>query len=216
MKKSAKIIIVMIVGTMPLTACGDDPKQADYLPMAVGNRWVYEQVLLPGGGDDGLITKELTGTEAYAGDETFIMMTTQTNGEWNKRSNWGVDGAAVTRLRQTVLDGDTVLWTNEYQPGFLRMDSSKVGDNASFKESHLRVRRDAGGVELDRDNKEYSWTVETTDEEVAVSAGKFSCTRIRRVDEKGAWKLFWYAEGIGKVRERGDTSEERLAEYTLK
>jgi hypothetical protein len=60
------------------------------------------------------------------------------------------------------------------------------------------------------------WTVEAINETVTVPAGTFSCLRVHRVetasaiDTTGGDNVFWFARGVGKVKETGPVDHELL------
>ena len=45
-------------------------------------------------------------------------------------------------------------------------------------------------------------------------AGTFSCVRVRRVDDDNGVKTYWYAAGVGKVKE-ADSEDNRGDNHTL-
>ena len=61
-----------------------------------------------------------------------------------------------------------------------------------------------------------TWTVEAIDEMVTVPAGTFPCLRVHRVepasavDSTGGDNVFWFARGVGKVKETGPVYHELL------
>jgi hypothetical protein len=50
---------------------------------------------------------------------------------------------------------------------------------------------------------------------ITVPAGTFACLKIRRQRAFDNYKEFWYAGGVGKVYEWGDTNTEELLEYDV-
>jgi hypothetical protein len=61
------------------------------------------------------------------------------------------------------------------------------------------------------------WTVEATAEDVTVPAGTFTCLRLHRIgdDPTGADKRYWFAAGVGKVKEEGGGQTEVLTDVSL-
>ena len=61
-----------------------------------------------------------------------------------------------------------------------------------------------------------TWTVDAVNESVTVPAGTFSCLRVHRVeppstvDTTGGDNVFWFARGVGKVKETGPELHELL------
>ncbi len=198
--------------------CGDDPPAAGsrYLPVAVGNRWVYDEVAVAGSLLLGTVTKEVTGSEELDGQRTFVRITTQTNSPVTKRSNWLVEGTQITRRRQDRLDEQGNLLTSRtYDPGFLRFDGSLDAVGASLNELHLRSEFNPAGTMVDQRQKSYTWTVEAVAESVTVPAGTFSCLKVRRVDSDVGDERYWYAPGVGVVKEDDGVEQELLREYSV-
>ena len=64
--------------------------------------------------------------------------------------------------------------------------------------------------------KAETWTVVSTAETVTVPAGTFTCLHLRRMatDDPQTQKDYWFARGVGKVKESGGQLEE-LSKYTI-
>jgi len=64
-----------------------------------------------------------------------------------------------------------------------------------------------------------TWTVEAINESLTVPAGTFSCLKVHRVetpspvDTTGGDNVYWFARGIGKVKETGPELHELLGYY---
>ncbi len=213
MKTRFELMAVAMLAVQALGCGGTVEESASLLPVAIGNTWVYEEI---GGVDPGTVTKTVTETQTYRDQNTFVFETTQTNSVTTKRSNWLVDGERVVRLRQERYDSADVLQNyREYEPGFLRMSNALNEVGVELVEEHTRTEFLADGTKGIPAPKTYTWTVEAVDEEVTVPAGTFSCVRVHRVDSDVGEKTYWYAEGVGKVREEGPTEDEELADYTI-
>ena len=50
---------------------------------------------------------------------------------------------------------------------------------------------------------------------VTVPAGTFSCLRLRRVDNDVGDERYWYAKGVGVVKEDDGVEQELLREYQI-
>jgi hypothetical protein len=129
--------------------------------------------------------------------------------------SWQADaGDRVVRYRERSFDSVGTLMDDEvYTPYKLRLDESAehTQAGASWSETYLEAINGAAGV-----SRTETWTVEATDESVTVPAGTFSCLRVRRVGAAfgQADKTFYFARGVGKVKEMGDQLEE-LSSYQL-
>ena len=60
-------------------------------------------------------------------------------------------------------------------------------------------------------SKDETWKVEAVDESVTVPAGTFSALRVRKTTSGAADKTFWFAKGVGKLKETGEQTEELKA-----
>jgi hypothetical protein len=207
----------LVAALRSLGACSEETPAdtgSAYLPIAVGNRWVYDEVLASTGANLAIVTKEVIGTETHNGVKTFVRVTTETNSTESKRAHWRVHGKRIMRLDQDRIGADgTLLTSREYDPGFLRFDDGLTEVGATLQEQHLRSEYDATGLLVDQKHKEYTWTVEASDDEVTVPAGTFVCLRVRRVDADVGNEQFWYAEGVGVVKEDDGLEQELLREY---
>jgi hypothetical protein len=68
-----------------------------------------------------------------------------------------------------------------------------------------RTAYDGEGLNPDVEPRGHTFEVLAVDEEVTVPAGTFNCVKVERVRtlgaEAGALVWYWYAPGVGKVRE---------------
>ena len=151
-------------------------------------------------------------------------------------------GTTAFRIRTEKLDGSTVSWQEDqcdkivrhreqsydvgdvltsdqiYQPGKLRVDESDAHTamGATWIDTYTEIEEDPVTGDVTTVEKSESWTVEAAAESVTVPAGTFTAIKLRRTaDVVGAAdKTYWFAPGVGKVKEAGDQTEE-LTEYTL-
>lgn len=147
-------------------------------------------------------------------------------------------GVTAFRVRTEKLDGITVSWQEELRNAIVRHreetfdeDGRKTGEEvyvehklrideseprtspgASFEERYTETRTepDTGGsktvIKWER------WRVDGL-ESVTVPAGTFDCLRLVRDGARGgqAQKTYWFAKGVGKVKETGNQTEELVA-----
>jgi hypothetical protein len=127
----------------------------------------------------------------------------------------GRDGDRLVRFEQRDYDLTGALErTTIYDPGFLRLDESEenVTEGAMYMEQYTETTTDAAGaVTVARTEQ---WEVLGVDVECESPLGTFSCLHLRRVRVEGgvADKQFFYARGIGKVREVGSDVIEELTD----
>jgi hypothetical protein len=181
------------------------------LPYAVGNSWRYRVQDL-GTGDFSTKTQELTTEMVPAGetDPVIVQITNKANGS---TENWTrLVGDSILRFRQMDYDALGVLEaTTTYVPSRIRLDESaeRTGVGATWNENYQKVVVDALGIETTVDVTDL-WEVIGVDVECSSPLGTFSCLHIRRSRTLGgvAVKDFFFAPGIGKVKEVGGQIEE--------
>ena len=65
-------------------------------------------------------------------------------------------------------------------------------------------------------SKHDTWVVEATDAQITVPAGTFTCLQLRNLNTvTGSDNRYWFAQGVGKIREEGATQVEELTSYSL-
>lgn len=191
---------------------------ARYFPLAVGVAWSY-QVIDGESGATRVKRQEVLALEAMVGSKAGITAyRLQSERDAGFTVSWQEDtGAAVLRHREESYDAAGALEREElYRPGKLRLDETPahLAVGASYLEDYEEDVTEAGG--LSTIVKAERWTVEAVDEIVEVPAGRFACLRLaRHNDEAGSMKRFWFARGIGKVKEEGAGQTELLAGYEL-
>lgn len=227
---SARFIAIAtaVAAWLALTACGqsDPPSPADsdsYFPLLDGARYEY---LHSNGG-----WTEIVEIESAAGGTFEQHQSGDPDGESSTSTFDVVDGDVLRVAEDQLLDGDLV-YSAEYDPGFLRFSSAWVDAETGFEETRTydRTETEAGMAPKDPQPRAHTFTVETATETVTVPAGTFrNCLRVRRVralddpsiDDPMAQeeqdKLYWFAAGVGKVREENvmTGSTELLTRYEL-
>jgi DNA polymerase I-like protein with 3'-5' exonuclease and polymerase domains len=148
-------------------------------------------------------------------------------------------GITAYRVRTAKLDGATVSWQEDrctsitrhreqtfdlnnirnvdtiYTPDKIRIDETPAHTamGASWQVSFTEVTTDAANMTTTVAKTE-TWTVEAVAESVTVPAGTFTALRLRKTTSGAADKMYWFVQGVGKVKETGDQTEE-LVSYTL-
>jgi hypothetical protein len=125
---------------------------------------------------------------------------------------------AVHRHHEKAYNLSDLLRDEEwYQPHKLRLDEAPehLVLDAQWQEAYDEAHLDALGNET-TDTRTIDWTVEAIDESVTVPAGTFTCIRVRHTGTivGQSDKQFWFALGVGKVRELGGQLEE-LTSYSI-
>ncbi len=192
-------------------ACGGDPPVTttpgdDRLyPLAVGNRWTFR--VTDSSGVVSTKIQEITGMGTTAdGQEAFVTLTRRAEDK-GTRSLQGYDGDRMVRFTEQTLEGDSVIFDYRFEPPALRVHSglTEVGD--TYTDTHDKLKLDVNGAVLEVEPKIHTYTVEAI-ETIQVPAGDFECVRIARMSETTTDKIYWYAKGVGKVKEIGGQTEE--------
>lgn len=194
-----------------LAACGGEvtppTPTVNLFPLASGNRWVYRV------------------TEPGKAEETKIQTMTATTGGYRFSTvNGSKETISVQRLEEetrlvrlrekTVKDGIVVEYLG-YSPPALRLDIAENRLGSSYTTEFTEQALDArGNVIANGIHKVETFRVEADGESITVEAGTFDCVRLRRDTDNGTSKTFWYADGVGKVKEEGGQVEE-LVRYEL-
>ncbi len=192
-----------------------------YFPLVDGARWTY------------IVTDLRDGTKASksqtvgaiedvggakAGVQAHRVTTTKAGGTV---VSWQEDtGTAVIRHRELDMAGGTQ--TDEiYTPHKLRMDDSaaRTSLGATYHEDYEEIATDLSTSAMTTTTKGEDWIVEVVGELATVPAGDFCTIRIRRQatanGSPSSDKRYWFARGVGKVREESADRREELADVQI-
>lgn len=208
-------------------SCGADaplepvecPTDGRYLPVRSGTSWMYEVTTSKGTHSKSQVVGPLedVGGEK-AGTVAFRFTTTKPGGSV---VSWQQDtGTAIVRHREQDSAGTT--HTDEYYSPFrTRLDEAPehLVPGATWTESYDEIVTDVTTGQETTASKSETWTVESADAQVVVPAGQFCTLRLRRTSRvngaASSTKLFWFARGVGKVKEQTDANDtEELTAYT--
>ena len=125
-----------------------------------------------------------------------------------------LEGDSLLRFRQEDFDDLGVSErVTTYAPGKIRLDETpdRLVMGATFVENYMATITDATGPVTTAITE--NWEVLDEAIECGSALGTFECLRIRRTRTEGglATKDFYFADGIGKVREEGATQLEEVA-----
>ncbi|MCE9575439.1 MAG: hypothetical protein K8W52_19965 [Deltaproteobacteria bacterium] len=192
------------------------PVDTRYNPWKVGSVWSYKLTDPNGQIPDALnkkttIMNEVDVGGVHAGTMAFLVHVEQLQGSKDvyetfngdldvryKTIHYGQNGA------MTSTDVDT--------PYRLKLDESTahVTTGATFSQSFTETTTGQGAG---TSNKTENWQVISDSEQVTVIAGTFTTLHVRRTGSKP--QDYWYARGVGKVKETGSGSQdEELMSYT--
>jgi hypothetical protein len=189
------------------------PLEDRWFPFVEGASWTFR--VTPLGAPSEEKTQTVMGLEAVPGKTGVIAYRVRTEKIDGVTTSWQEDlGTRLVRHREQSFDIAGTMTTDEiYEPFKLRLDESAghTAMGASWMEIYTETIN--GGAPISRSE---TWTVEAVAEAVTVPAGTFDCLRVRRMGtELGqADKIFWFARGVGKIKEEGDQVEE-LMDHSL-
>lgn len=188
--------------------------QAPYDPLVAGASWDYQH-------DDWTEHVTMAATTLDSGESAFVMTDSP-----NPKDSIRSDATLVARegrvLRvykeEYVIGGNgtdaTLKDSVTYGVGFTRFDEGWADKPVGFKETpeYERVETPAGGAAKPAQGRRHTFEVLSLSEQVTTPLGTFDCIQIRRTkdwqaEEQGLDasdaqpKIFWFARGVGKVRE---------------
>jgi hypothetical protein len=196
-----------------------------HFPLADGARWTYhhENPNKQAPWDENDTTAATT--DCY-GKPTFILMDQEDAQGEQTSSTLVADGSGVYRVyKEVAVGGMTALKVN-YDPAFLRYDESWMSEGTTvtlvdeWKQtcvfSSTAAKCGPGAVVPGQTT--HIFTVLSMSTQVTVAAGTFDAIEIERVNpDAHETKHFWFAAGVGKVREEDVESggTEELTDYDI-
>ena len=204
----------------PVDCTGSVPSSGPrYLPLAVGASWAYHIFDLSTA-EEADKTSTVEALEDVGGRKAgacaYRVRTEKINGT---TVTWQQDtGEAVVRHHEMAYNLADVLRDEEWYDAYkIRLDEApaRIALGAEFNEEYEETHVDTFGTEF-TDTRSIDWTVEAVDDVITVPADTFTCLRVRHTGTVPGQsdKVFWFALGIGKVREQGRQIEE-LTAYSL-
>jgi len=188
-----------------------------YFPMAIGAKWTYK---VNNKGVIGTKVQEVLGYEDVGGLKAGVMAyKVQSNKPSGKKTiSWQKDdGFSLVRHREHTFAANGSQETEEfYLPGKLRLDETSAHTvlGASYHYIYTEKVHDfvlAANTSLLKDEV---WTVEAVDFAVTVPAGTFNCMQLHKTNAStGSDKRYWFAKGVGKVKEQSANQTEELVSF---
>jgi hypothetical protein len=183
-------------------------------PWVVGSDWTYAT----SDPRDGSKTTQHTTVEAYedvggkyAGTMAFRVKAGKPDEiavAWE-----GYVGDKGVRYKEDDYDLQMNLVKSEvWDPPRLKVDQTpaNLADGATYSETYSETTTPPG------DTKQHTmnWTVVSTHESVTVPAGTFTVLHVKRTDTgNGKVREYFFAEGVGKVKEIGDNEIDEMSAY---
>jgi hypothetical protein len=232
-------------GSSAKTDGGTIDPNGPYLPLKVGNHWSYQVTDTDGTISvkvQTVVREEAVGGVGPHKDQTAFRLSTgnKINDPDGDLSWQGLVNDRVVRYREQSIDGKDGTVKNEqyWDPPRLRIDETTehTAKGAMWLEpAYVEVSVDIdhypdggtdgdggttfipdGGMQTEDDIRDL-WSVFSAKDTITVPAGTFDTLVLRRVGNGGASvKTFWFARGVGKVREseEGQPTEE-LSTYHI-
>jgi hypothetical protein len=190
------------------------------LPWAIGHRWSYQVT------QDATVTTKVTTVgelEAVGGSgpSSEVMankvVTQKENGADETVSWQSRDGERVIRHRELAYSAltDELELEEHWAPHKLHVDwsTARTELDASWLEEYEETKLPIGDT-MSTSTRRDRWSVTAVGEEVVVPAGTFTDTVVFQKVGGDTPKTYWYARGVGKVKETGGQTEE-LVDYEL-
>lgn len=194
--------------------CGFPEGTADsYLPFEPAFRWTYRVTDL-GSGVQSEKTQTVNPSEVTDEDFPGLSFLEQTTVKFGGRtvSLLAREGDALVRYKQEDFDElDAFERVTLYDPPKLRIDEGRASAGTTYDESYTKTITDALDVTV-VENITDSWEVIGVDVPCSSPFGELECIQLRRIRTVGgtANKDFFFAFGVGKVREEGTEQIEEL------
>jgi hypothetical protein len=196
---------------------------ASRFPLVAGAKWTYRHTSLTKDPWNEIAT--MTDT-TYEGKPAFILEDEEDAEGAQTQSTFVVQGTGVYRAFREVRVNGALALQVVYDPAFLRYDEgwTEAGQSETLDDdwtqtcvmTSIASKCAPGAVQTGKTTHKY--TVVDTHVEIEVPAGKFDAIEIERFNpDESETRKFWFAPGVGKVREEDAESGavEELAEFLV-
>jgi hypothetical protein len=212
--------LCLVVACIGWFGCGETATSEcgfaqELLPFDVGDSWTYTVTEL----STGERTQKSQRIESAPDHPDYGPVVKQITDKANGRADSLLrkEDGQVLRFEQQDFDLNGVLErTTVYDPARLRIDESdaRIADGATFTDSYQETTTDAVGGGVVTAAVVDEWEVLGVDVSCESVLGSFECIQLRRVRTAGGTsdKQFFFALGIGKVKEVGTKSVEDLVD----
>jgi hypothetical protein len=187
---------------------------APFLPWKEGNQWTYR---VTSGTDVSTKVTTIGALEVVGGtgpNSALQANRVETLKGTDKTVGWqGPLGPSVVRYREQAFSATTGALSLEehWDPYKLHFDGTaehtRLG--ASWLEDYQETKLPVGGAPQTATSRD-RWTVMATGEEVSVPAGTFTALVLQKVGGS-VLKTYYFARGVGKVKEQGGQLEELVS-----
>lgn len=188
-----------------------------HFPLIDGATWTYRHEYPQNPGKAGWDEIANMHATTYEGKAAFVLEDEEDAQGERSASTMVIDDTRILRVYKEVKVSGEIAFKTTYDPGFLRYDEAWAGSSdAPAKESYnsqqtcvtaSSASKCAPGA-VRKETTVHTFRVLNEHVEIEVGAGKFDTVQIERInlgdeaitgDEET--KHFWYAPGVGKVRE---------------
>ncbi len=221
MSRSLVVVAVLIVSSA-IISCGSEELGAtnEYYPLAVGHSWEYFEEFEDS--TTNVLRYEITGMETINFDhgvgekEVYVLRNTFPESEDTeyKIQYLHDDGGRIDRLRHLIYrDVDDLKSQRDFAPGFLRFDRDKIDLGDTFSETVEKY-----DTVLGNSTDDYAWEITSVTEDVVLMDGTVlnNCIKMERANvSKGELKIYYFAVGIGKVKEETTGGLENKTELLM-
>lgn len=226
MRQTPSLLVCLVSAAALVSACGssdDGQTQSDappgtserYLPRTVGSEWNYKLTDPNSPGTPKLnqpttILRMQDVGGVHAGTQAVVVHHTQYTG--SKDVYEGVVGDLDVRYQTVFFDATGLMTgTDVDQPYRLKLDESAAHTMTGAQWSTTFTETSAGATTT----KTESWSVVASAESLTVIAGTYTALHIRRTSSGGSIQDYWYARGVGKLKETGGGQDEELMSFTI-
>jgi len=225
--KMLLMLLSMLLVPLCASCGGEEPSgSGEYYPMSVGDYWVYEETGVYSGSTTTLryeVTGEETLTLEHADGprDVFVVENTFPGTSDEYRLQYVEDdGTRAVRIKHEIFDAtQTLTKVREYDPGFLRFDRSRIGKDEQWTEELVEYTDTLDGTPVQNKQVQYQYKVIDRHQTVTVEAGTFDCLVIERsvvYGTVGEVKVYYFAPGVGKIKEITENDkEENLVAYQV-
>jgi len=186
-----------------------------YEPWRVGAAWSYK---LTDAKDPAISASDRLTTimgeqdvgGSHAGTRAFLTHIVQLYG--SKDVFQAYLGDLDVRYRSVFYDAQGVMTSTDVDdPYRLKLDESFAHTKPNAQWSQSFTETTTGGTPS---HKTETWKVIANDEQITVIAGTYTALHIQRTSSGGAVQDYWYARGVGKLKETGGAQLEELISFT--
>jgi hypothetical protein len=202
MTKTKLLLTAVLAG-----ACGTEPPDPpdegkSIFPVAVGNVWTYR--IRDSSGDVSSKTQTVTGTDP----EGFVFETVR--GDVVTTSVQRIDEEErLVRVREESTKVGVLTERLIFTPHDIRVDLDDIELGTTYSQTYLEDHDPIDGT-ADVE-KTQTFTVDSVDDPVTVPAGNYRAIKVVRTTMGGSAKTYWFAKGVGKIKETGGQLEELVS-----